>query len=159
VKLRGSCRCGGIRFEIHGPLMGVGHCHCNACRKSQGAAFRTRARVRRSDFRWIDGEDLMRSSQSTPGFFRGFCGRCGAPVVNWNTAESEYGQRSPASLETYGIAIASLDDDPGVTPGFHAFVAFKAPWFAITDDLPQFPGFPDPSDMTRDPSPNRSEPL
>jgi len=26
-----------------------GSCHCTACRKTQGAALRTRARVRRSD--------------------------------------------------------------------------------------------------------------
>jgi len=63
-------------------------------------------------------------------------------VVNWNTAESEYGQRNPASLETYGIAVASLEGDPGVRPGFHAFVVFKAPWFEITDGLPQFEGYP-----------------
>ena len=24
----------------------------------------------------------------------------------------------------------------------HAFVASKAPWFEITDDLPQYPGYP-----------------
>lgn len=142
MPLHGSCQCGGVRFEIDGPLSGVGHCHCNACRKAQGAAFRTRARVRRADFRWIAGEDLLRSHQSSPGFHRGFCGRCGSPVANWNTADSEYGKRNPASLETYGIAVASLDGDPGVTAGFHAFVAFKARWFTITDDLPQYDGYP-----------------
>ena len=109
MALRGSCRCGGVRFEIDGPLMGVGHCHCTTCRKTQGAAFRTRARVRRSDFRWVAGEELLQSSQSTPGFHRGFCGRCGSPVVNWNTADSEYGRRNPATLETYGIALADWD--------------------------------------------------
>ena len=142
MTLRGSCQCGGIRFEIDGPLMGVGHCHCNACRKAQGAAFRTRARVRRSDFRWIAGEDLLRSHVSSPGFHRGFCGQCGSPVVNRNGPEAEYSKQNPASMQTYGIAIGSLDGDPGVAPGFHAFVAFKAAWFTITDDLPQHDGFP-----------------
>ena len=160
MALRGSCRCGGIRFEIDGPLMGVGNCHCTTCRKTQGAAFRTRARVRRADFHWLAGQELLHSSESTPGFHRGFCRTCGAPVVNWNSADSEYGRRNPATLETYGIAVATLDDDPGVTPGFHAFVAFKAPWFTITDDLPQFPGFPEESVTARaDASPNQAESL
>ncbi len=141
--LRGGCQCGAVVFEIDGPLMGVGHCHCGACRRAQGAAFRTRARVKRSDFRWVAGEGLVRSHQTSPGFHRGFCGQCGSPVVNWNTGESEYGQRNPASLETYGIAVASLEGDPGVRPGFHCFVAFKAPWFEITDGLPQFAGYPE----------------
>ena len=142
MALRGGCQCRGVRFEIDGALMGVGNCHCNACRRAQGAAFRTRARVRRSDFRWVAGEALVRSHQSSPRFHRGFCGQCGSPVVNWNSADAEYSQRNPASLETYGIAVASLEGDPGVRPGFHCFVAFKAPWFEITDGLPQFELYP-----------------
>jgi len=31
-----------------------------------------------------------------------------------------------------------LDDDPGVRPESHIFVGSKAPWYDITDDLPQF---------------------
>ena len=37
-----------------------------------------------------------------------------------------------------GIALATFDDDPGVRPDAHAFVASKARWFTITDDLPQY---------------------
>jgi hypothetical protein len=33
----------------------------------------------------------------------------------------------------------ALDDDPGVRPDTHAFIVDKAPWFAVTDDLPQYP--------------------
>jgi hypothetical protein len=36
----------------------------------------------------------------------------------------------------------ALDDDPGVKPEFHVFVACKAPWFDITDALPQYPELP-----------------
>ena len=41
-----------------------------------------------------------------------------------------------------GMQMSNLDDDPGVSPEFHVFVAFKAPWFTITDDLPQFATLP-----------------
>ena len=40
--VRGSCLCGGVKYEIIGPLMRSGHCHCSNCRKAQGAAFRSR---------------------------------------------------------------------------------------------------------------------
>ncbi|WP_374626438.1 hypothetical protein [Pandoraea sp.] len=30
-----------------------------------------------------------------------------------------------------------------VRPAKHVFTADKAQWFVITDDLPQFPGFPE----------------
>jgi hypothetical protein len=31
-----------------------------------------------------------------------------------------------------------LVDAPSIQPTHHIFVASKAPWFEITDDLPQF---------------------
>jgi len=35
------------------------------------------------------------------------------------------------------IPMGSLDDDPGHAPDAHIFVGSKAPWFRITDSLPQ----------------------
>jgi hypothetical protein len=36
------------------------------------------------------------------------------------------------------VALGSLVDTPSVRPTAHIFVGSKAPWFEITDDLPQF---------------------
>jgi hypothetical protein len=35
------------------------------------------------------------------------------------------------------VAMGSLVDEPSVRPAEHIFVGSKAPWFEITDDLPQ----------------------
>ncbi len=35
------------------------------------------------------------------------------------------------------VALGSLVDAPGIRPTGHIFVGSKAPWFEITDDLPQ----------------------
>ena len=35
-----------------------------------------------------------------------------------------------------------MDDDVDVTPRAHIFVGDKAPWFEITDELPQFETLP-----------------
>src|SRR5262245_16598621 len=43
------------------------------------------------------------------------------------------------AFSLYGVALATLDDDPDVRPDTHAFIVDKAPWFAVTDDLPQYP--------------------
>ena len=51
--LRGSCLCGGVRFEIAGPLMRSSHCLCRQCQKGHGAPFRTRAWVATADFRFL----------------------------------------------------------------------------------------------------------
>jgi hypothetical protein len=36
-----------------------------------------------------------------------------------------------------GVPMGSLDDDPHYEPRAHIFVASKAPWFSIADQLPQ----------------------
>ena len=140
--IHGSCLCGGIKFEIKGPLLRPLNCHCTLCRKQQGAAFRSRARVRRSDFRWVQGEDLMTYYEATPGYRRGFCRVCGSPIINWAVPHSPFAQANPNILTEYGIALATLDDDPGVRPESHCFVRSMAPWFDITDDLPQYEAYP-----------------
>jgi hypothetical protein len=126
-----------VRFEITGPLMRSSHCHCAMCQKQHGAAFRSRTRVNASDFRWIQGEDLVTFYESTPGSFRGFRRVCGSPVVNKFDERSRSASADPSAVSLLGVALATLDDDPGIRPDAHAFVASKAPWFTITDDLLQ----------------------
>jgi hypothetical protein len=129
--LRGSCLCGKVSYEISGKLSGALNCHCSMCRKAHGAAFRSRARVNAADFKWIKGEDLITWFESSPGTQRGFCSRCGSPLL------SRFDNKS-----SYGLPLGALDDDPGVKPLMHVYVASKAPWHDITDALPQFDALP-----------------
>jgi len=130
--LRGSCLCGGVRYEISGPLSYPLNCHCSMCRKAHGAAFRSRARVKADDFRWMQGAELVTYYESSPGNHRGFCRVCGSPLLS----------RFDKEPRSYGLPLGALDDDPGIKPGFHVFVASKAPWYDITDELPQFAELP-----------------
>jgi len=72
--------------------------------------------------------------ESSPGTHRGFCSVCGSPVVNKVDPAAVTG----GGVARMGIQLGGLDDDPVVRPEVHVFVASKAPWFTITDDLPQF---------------------
>ena len=130
--LKGSCLCAGARYEIQGDLTAALNCHCSMCRKAHGAAFRSRARVRAADFRWVAGEDLVTWYESSPGTQRGFCRVCGSPLLS----------RFDAYPSQYGLPLGALDDDPRVKPALHVHVASKAPWHDITDGLPQFPELP-----------------
>ena len=47
--------------------------------------------------------------------------------------------RARIAVALYGVALATLDDNPGLRPDAHAFIVDKAPWFTVTDDLPQYP--------------------
>ena len=130
--LRGSCLCGEVKYEIEGPLRDVRNCHCSMCRKAHGAAFRTRATIRVADFRYLKGEHLITAYESSPGTYRTFCGRCGSSLITTFAAHPEY----------YGLPLGGLDDDPGVKPTSHVYVADKAPWCDITDGLPCYPQGP-----------------
>ena len=140
--LTGGCLCGGVQFEISGPLSGVGNCYCSICRRYHAAAFRTRARLKRADFRITQGEELITFYQSSTDFHRGFCKVCGSPVYNHNGPNSHYGKIMPDSVDTVGIALGSLHSDPGVRPETSFFVTDKAPWYEITDGLPQYASTP-----------------
>lgn len=129
--IRGSCLCGAVRYEVRGPLGVTSHCHCSMCRKAHGAAFGTYARVRRADFVLLAGADAIASYRSSPHVVRTFCRTCGATLQFLNDERPE----------NFGLALGTLDDDPGVRPSMHIFAASKAPWFEITDGLPQRAGY------------------
>ncbi len=127
---KGSCLCGGVRYEIHGELTDVLNCHCSMCRKLHASAFRTRARVRAADWKTLTGQGLIRFYESSPGEHKGFCSVCGSSLYT----------RFDADPDTYGFPLGTLDTDPGVRAERHVFVDSKAPWFEITDDLPRHGG-------------------
>jgi hypothetical protein len=128
--VRGSCLCSGVRFEVSGTFTLFGYDHCSRCRKSSGSAFATEILCEASNFQWTAGKSLIRIYEAPvreipPGYRRVFCSVCGSPVplVDGNMVN---------------IPAGCLDDDPGIRPQGHIFVAYKAPWLEITDDLPQF---------------------
>ena len=95
-------------------------------------------RVRIDDFRWLQGEELVKYYESSPGFNRGFCGVCGSPIVNRLGPNWPLASANRRAVSELGIALGTLDDDPAICPERHIYVGSKAPWFEITDNLPQY---------------------
>ncbi len=133
MTLNGGCLCGGVKYEITGPVGGVMNCHCSMCRKSSGAAFLSGGPVAAKDFRWVKGEEMLARYESSPGGYRVFCRKCGSSLAGMGTGDGPV-----------WIALGSLDDDPGVRPWSHIYVGSKAQWYEISDDLPRFDEFPAP---------------
>lgn len=127
----GGCLCGGVRYEVEGPLALVQICHCEQCRKAQGSAFGANMPVATSAVRWLQGEDLMREHRASPAKRRVFCGTCGSPL---------FSQRDDTP-ETLRLRVGSLDGDGAdLEIGFHIQTASKAAWCPIDDDRPAYPG-------------------
>ncbi len=125
----GGCLCGGVRFEVTGPFIRAGHCHCSRCRRHSGAAGCWQGRVRREHFRLVTGEALLRVYGRGEGAVKVFCTVCGSSV---------FGGTWPDGPQV-SIRLGAFDADPGVRPQFHTWVESKAVWDEITDLLPRYP--------------------
>jgi hypothetical protein len=128
-KIGGSCLCGGVRFEVEPPFIRAGHCHCERCRKHSGTAVCTQARVRKEQFRLLQGEHLIRVYGKREGAVKAFCVSCGSSLFGGDWPEGD----------EVSIRMGAFDDDPGIRPQYHTFVDDRAAWDEITDNLPQYP--------------------
>ena len=130
--LKGSCLCNAVQYEIRGELGPIVMCHCSRCRKANGSAFASNAPVNTTDFHLLHGKDNIAEYESSPGVFRAFCHQCGSPLYS----------RRPAMPEVLRLRIGTLDTPIEDKPTAHIFVASKAEWDEIHDDLPQHPERP-----------------
>ena len=124
----GSCLCGGLRYEIQGEIGDIVQCHCQRCRKANGTAFATNAPIQKADFNIVQGEHLLKKFQSTETTARCFCADCGSPIISIK-AETP---------DVYRLRIGTLDTPLQQKPTQHIFVASKAEWDSICDDVAQY---------------------
>lgn len=124
----GSCLCGRVRFEIHGPIRGIVMCHCSKCRRAQGSAFATNGRVKREHFRFTAGEEQLTTYRDGPDHARFFCRHCGSPMLS--TSEARPGE--------VRVRLGTIESDIAERPEAHIFVASKANWDTLCGDLPQY---------------------
>ena len=128
--LTGGCNCGAVRYEVHGPLLTAGYCHCTRCQRRTGTAASPSARPEPGAFKIVAGEDRLRSWAPDGGFEKWFCGDCGSALFT----------RNPDDLTQIGVRLGAIDGDPGVRPTVRQFVAYAASWESIPDDgLPRHP--------------------
>ncbi|HXC50530.1 MAG TPA: GFA family protein [Candidatus Limnocylindrales bacterium] len=128
---QGSCLCGDVAYRINGPLAEAHHCHCGFCRKEHGTPYATYAMAQAADLEWLRGKDKLLRYESSPGFHRCFCGRCGSTMPGDEFQGLVF------------IPLGNIDGDPGVVPSSHIFAGSKAPWWNINDGLLQYDAFPD----------------
>lgn len=130
---RGSCACGQVSYVIDGPLLRCMNCHCGRCRKARSAAHASNLFTTADGLRFTRGGDSLGTYKvpEAERFAQAFCRHCGSPMprVNPQTGSAV-------------IPMGGLDDAPALRPQAHIFVGSKAPWFEITDSLPQYAEYP-----------------
>lgn len=127
----GVCLCGKVRYDVHGPLSMMIHCHCSMCRKHHGASFATFVGAPLMGFRWISGADHVATYESSQKGQRSFCRSCGsvAPTLS-------------REMDMAICPAGNLQGDLDIRPESHFFAGSKAPWVTITDGLPQHEEYP-----------------
>jgi len=128
--VEGTCLCGAIRFTVSGSPRFCAHCYCPNCRRAHGAAFVTWAGFRQEQIQIVSGSDCLTRYLTDTGAARSFCGRCGSTLFY-------EGPRWPGEVH---VALANLSDDANLQPAAHVYVDDRAPWWRISDELPQYGG-------------------
>lgn len=128
--LSGKCFCGAVVYTVPDAFQYAMSCHCSNCRRTTGSAFKPFAGIKRDKLIVTQGESrlMIFGDDSANDSHCRLCGSLLYSVV-----------RNGGFVH---VAMGTLLDAPAIRPSAHIFVGSKAPWFAITDDLPQYEEFP-----------------
>lgn len=124
--LAGRCFCGLAEYAVADEFLYAANCHCSNCRRTTGAAFKPFAGIERHKLLVTKGgEQLLIFGEADANDTH--CRACGSLLYSV-VRDGKF----------VHVAMGTLTDLPGIRPSHHIFVGSKAPWFTITDDLPQY---------------------
>jgi hypothetical protein len=115
----GGCLCGGVRYQVNGPLRPIVACHCTQCRKTSGhyvAATQCLCRELA-----ISGETL-RWFKSSPTAERGFCYVCGSNLF-WRRFGNDH----------VSIWAGTIDGETGLRMESQMYPEFKGDYYSLPD--------------------------
>ena len=125
--MQGGCLCGEVRWRVEPPFTLASHCHCSRCRKAHGSAFASYAAAPSGSF---SRSGPIARFESSPGFFRCFCPRCGSVVPGDPDGELGF------------FPLGGLDGEAPLRVEAHIFTASKAPWFELPRGAACFDAYP-----------------
>lgn len=127
--LTGKCLCGAIEYSVTDEFKYALNCHCSDCRRATGSAFKAFAGIECGKLSIRRGREqvlIFGDAQANHDVHCRVCGSLLYSVVRAGTFAH--------------LTLGTLVDAPTIRPQAHIFVGDKAPWFEITDNLPQHEG-------------------
>ncbi|MBR0932099.1 GFA family protein [Bradyrhizobium jicamae] len=124
--LAGECYCRAVRYQVADAFAYALNCHCSNCRRTTGSAFKPFAGIAREGLAVASGADNLMIYGEVDAH-DAHCRHCGSLLYSV--------VRDGAFVH---VTMGTLCDQPSIRPSAHIFVGSKAPWYSITDDLPQF---------------------
>jgi hypothetical protein len=127
--MKGSCFCGAVQFEVAGPFINLGFCHCTTCKKISGGGGTANGRARTEDVSVLQGRESIVTFQPYEGTAKSFCRLCGSNLFGGGWPESEHAS----------VRLSAIDSGLNQKPDAHTFVRSVAPWETLPDDgLPRY---------------------
>ncbi|WP_394838019.1 GFA family protein [Pendulispora rubella] len=126
--LAGKCFCGAVHYAVADAFLYAANCHCSNCRRTTGSAFKPFAGIERDKLRVTQGGDHLALFGEVDANDT-HCTTCGSLLYSV-VRDGQF----------VHVPMGTLVDDPTIRPTHHIFVGSKAPWFTITDTLPQYEG-------------------
>ena len=129
LPITGGCGCGAVRFALSAPPVAAAYCHCSRCRHRSGTGMQASAKIEPGSATVTAGAEHVRTWTLEDGLGKAFCGLCGSAVYATGREDGEI----------VIVRLGAFDEDPGVRPQAHQFVASAASWMPVPDDgLPRF---------------------
>jgi hypothetical protein len=124
VVLKGSCLCGGVKFDLEHEPDTLRYCHCESCKKLSGGPATANLRAPSASIRILEGEDLLQTFQPAEGSAKTFCLSCGSNLFGGGWPDSE----------TCSVRATAVDDPFDARPSAHIFVRSVAAWETLPED-------------------------
>ena len=126
TKRTGACACRAVRYEVTGEPLLVHNCHCKACQRLTGSAFKMGSYWPEDSVKVVSGTmtTYTRKADSGRTVQSQFCEVCGTTVIT--VAEAQPGR--------VGLAVGTFDDTTWVTKPNNIFCSLKQHWQPLADD-------------------------
>jgi len=131
--LHGRCSCGEVTFTLENTFDYAYYCHCSRCRMRTGSAFAAIGGASIDKLQIILGnKNLLIEGECSDGY-GARCSRCYSFLF-----------AAVRGRQYVHVSLGVLAGTPSRLPDHHIYVGSKAPWYQITDDLPQYDELPLP---------------
>lgn len=129
--LQGRCSCGEVRFTVEDEVEYAFYCHCARCRLRTGSAFAAIAGVSIDKVEVTSGDKSLLIEGECSDGYGARCSHCHTFLF-----------AAVRGRQYLHISLGALAGAPSRLPDHHIYVGSKAPWFQITDGLPQYKELP-----------------
>ncbi|MBO1255004.1 GFA family protein [Alteromonas sp. 5E99-2] len=124
--MKGSCNCKSVSFSCGQEIRAIVNCHCNLCRKMNGASFSTYVVVAENEL--VLESSSLTSFKVSEHATKHFCHLCGTPIYNTNP-------------KLPGLAIlhlGAIDSDIEIQPAMNTYCESQLGWVNQIKDLHSF---------------------